>query len=100
MSELLSTLGMDQAFRDGADFTGLSAAATMISSVQHAATLHVDEKGTEASAATSVPEATSAIQVRKKVVFDKPYVLLIRDDRTGQPLFVARVADPAVTGRP
>jgi serpin B len=101
MKDLLVKLGMGQAFSRNADFTGLSPDAATISAVQHAATLNVNEKGTEAAAATSVEvEIASAMDAQKKVVFDKPYVLMIRDDRTGQPLFIARVADPTVTGRP
>jgi serpin B len=101
MKDLLPKLGMDQAFSDSADFTGLSPDAWKIAAVQHAATLRVDEKGTDAAAATSVEmEAVSAPLIQEKVVFNKPYVLMIRDDKTGQPLFIARVADPTVTGRP
>jgi len=101
MKDLLLKLGMDHAFSDSADFTGLSPAASKISAVQHAATLNVNEKGTEAAAATAVEtEIASATDPQKKAVFNKPYVLLIRDDKTGQPLFIARVTDPTVTGRP
>jgi serpin B len=101
MNDLLIKLGMDQAFSDSADFTGLSPAALKISKVHHAATLRVDEKGTEAAAATAVEmEVVSAPVIQETVAFDKPYVLMIRDDRTGQPLFIARVADPTLTGRP
>jgi serpin B len=30
-----------------------------------------------------------------RIVFDRPYLLLVTDTRTGEPLFLARVADPA-----
>jgi serine protease inhibitor len=31
----------------------------------------------------------------RNVLFDRPYLLLIRDTATGEPLFLARVAGPA-----
>jgi serine protease inhibitor len=34
-------------------------------------------------------------RVRGGVVFDRPYLLLVSATRTGEPLFLARVADPA-----
>jgi hypothetical protein len=30
-----------------------------------------------------------------QIVFDRPYLLLVTDAATGEPLFLARVADPA-----
>lgn len=97
MKPLLTKLGMGRAFSDDADFTGISPKAGKLQFVQHAATMRVDEEGTEAAAATgSGIEATSArAPIPNKVVFDRPYVLVVRDTQTGLPLFVARVADPS-----
>jgi serine protease inhibitor len=99
MKPLLTKLGMGQAFSGQADFTGISPDAGKLQFVQHAATMRVDEKGTEAAAATgSGIEATSAMAPAKtKVVFDRPYVLVVRDTKTGAPLFLARVADPSTS---
>jgi serine protease inhibitor len=30
-----------------------------------------------------------------QVAFDRPYLMLVTDKATGEPLFLARVADPA-----
>ncbi|WP_433337044.1 serpin family protein [Spirillospora sp. CA-294931] len=97
MKPMLADLGMGTAFSDKADLTGLSPKAGKLAFVHHAATLLVDEKGTEAAAATgSGVEVTSAPPpAGTKVVFDRPYLLLVRDTRTGEPLFLARVADPS-----
>jgi serpin B len=63
--------------------------------IVHAATLQVDEQGTVASAATAVGiGAAAAAPAPRTVVFDRPYVLLMTDTATGEPLFLARVADP------
>jgi serine protease inhibitor len=95
LRELLAGLGMGTAFGGGADFSGLSRQACCIGAVVHAATLAVAEKGTVASAATGVGILPSAEPVQlARVVFDRPYLLLVTDNGTGEPLFLARVADP------
>ena len=79
----------------GRDFAGLSPQACCIGVVEHAATLQVGEKGTVASAATAVGIAASAAQAGPPpVVFDRPYLMVVTDRMTGEPLFMARVTDP------
>ena len=92
MNGLLSGLGMGVAFTPSADFSALSPQACCIAFVQHAATLRVGEKGTVASAATAVGLMPSAAEL--EVVFNRPYLLLVTDTRTGEPLFMARVTNP------
>jgi serpin B len=95
LQQLLTGLGMGVAFGQGADFPGLSPQACCIGMVMHAATLQVAEKGTVASAATAVGILPTAIQAPlRSIVFDRPYLLLVTDTRTGEPLFLARVASP------
>lgn len=97
MNGLLGQLGMGAAFTGQADFTGLSPAACCISMVEHAATLQVGERGTVGTAATAVGITASAGVAgigSKVVVFDRPYLMLVTDTATGEPLFLARVADP------
>ena len=98
---LLAGLGMGVAFTPGADFSGLSRQACCIGLVEHAATLQVGEKGTVASAATAVGILSSAAQAppASQVTFDRPYLLLVTATSTGEPLFLARVADPAASLR-
>jgi serpin B len=96
LKSLLSTLGMGIAFSQSANFTGLSPQACCIGLVEHAATLRVGEKGTVASAATAVGMAPTAARLPPpQVVFDRPYLLMVTDIATGEPLFLARVANPA-----
>ena len=96
LKDLLTKLGMGMTFTTAADFTALSAQACCIGLVEHAATLQVGEKGTIASAATAVSvQASSAELMAKQIVFDRPYLLLVTDTATGEPLFMARVTDPA-----
>ncbi len=95
MNGLLGALGMGIAFGPGADFSGLSPQAGQLGAVTHAASLQVGESGTVASAATSVTVYPSAARaVLRTVTFDRPYLLVVADNATGEPLFLARVADP------
>jgi serine protease inhibitor len=95
MNTLLGDLGMGVAFTPGADFSGLSPQACCIGLVQHSATLQVGEKGTVASAATAVGVIASAAQAGPgPVTFNRPYLMVVTDRATGEPLFMARVTDP------
>jgi serine protease inhibitor len=98
MNQLLSGLGMRAAFAPGADFAGLSPKACCIGLVEHAATLQVTAQGTVASAATGVGVMPSDMPaVRTNIWFNRPYLLLVTDTATGEPLFLARVTDPAAS---
>ena len=64
--------------------------------MEQAATLGIGEKGTVASAATAVGvEATAGRVLPPQVRFNRPYLMLVTDTTTGEPLFLARVADPS-----
>jgi serpin B len=93
---LLTQLGMGVAFTPSADFTGLSTRACCIGLVEQAATLGVGEKGTVARAATAVGvQATAGRVLPPQVVFNRPYLMVVTDRTTGEPLFMARVTNPA-----
>jgi serpin B len=95
MTALLRRLGLGVAFSGSADFTGLSPQAAAIGLVQHSATLKVAEKGTVAAAATAVGIEPGAARVPPpEISFSRPYLLIVTDPATGEPLFVARVANP------
>jgi serine protease inhibitor len=40
-------------------------------------------------------EPTAARVLPPQVLFDRPYLMLVTDSATGEPLFMARVANPA-----
>ena len=102
LATALRTLGMKSAFSDSADFSGMSKCESLkISDVIHQSNMDVDEKGTEAAAATAVIVATPSAPLReddppKPVVFraDHPFLFLIRDNETGAILFLGRVLQP------
>ena len=96
MKPVLTQLGMGVAFSPAADFSGLSPQVCCIALVEHAATLDVGEKGTVASAATAVGMMPTAARVMPpQVLFNRPYLMVVTDRATGEPPFMARVADPA-----
>jgi serine protease inhibitor len=97
MKPALKSLGMGLAFTGRADFTALSPKACCIGFVQQAATLQVGEKGTVASAAAAVGimPTSEFVGGMRRIVFDRPYLMLITSASTGEPLFLATVANPA-----
>jgi serpin B len=96
----LVSLGIKDAFTESADFSGMvSDQELFIDDVYHKAYLAVDEKGTEAAAATGIGMAVTAfgMSVREKVYrfnADHPFIFLIYDAQTGSILFMGRVLDP------
>jgi serpin B len=99
MKPVLQRLGMGVAFSPAeADFTGLSKLAGNLAFVQQAATLQVAEKGTVAAAAAAVGVAPASAEFNPvTVTFDRPYLMLVSATATGEPLFLAQVADPTAS---
>jgi serpin B len=100
LADALRALGMPLAFDPArADFSGITAAeALVVDEVVHQANIDVDEKGTEAAAATAaVMRATSADR-EEPVTFraDRPFLFALRDVPTGAVLFLGRVTDPSI----
>jgi serpin B len=97
MDGVLARLGMGAAFSPGqANLSGLSPDAGYLKFVQQAATFQVGEKGTVASAAVAVGVAPTAVSLTPDdIVFNRPYLMLVTDTATGEPLFLARVANPS-----
>jgi len=97
MGEQLSALGMPDAFDpDRADFSGMTGGRDLfISKVLHQAFVDVDEKGTEAAAATAIIMAPTSIMLPDlSLVVDRPFIFMVRDSGSGQILFLGRVLDP------
>ncbi|MEZ0310604.1 MAG: serpin family protein [Myxococcota bacterium] len=99
LAKVLEAMGMKRAFKyPDADFSGMDGTHELfISKVMHQAFVAVDEKGTEAAAATAVMmEAGAARPTDEPVKFraDHPFMVVIRDTRNGEALFVGRILDP------
>jgi serpin B len=95
LEPVLIDLGMTDAF-GAADFSGIDGGGGLfIGDVIHKAFVGVDEKGTEAAAATGVSFPSSIPPGPFTVLLDRPFVFVIRDLQTGAILFVGRVVNPA-----
>jgi serpin B len=95
----LSRLGMPAAFDPStADLSGIAGAPgdLYLKDVVHEAYIRVDERGTEAAAATAViAEATSAQALPPlQVDVNRPFFFVLRDTRTGAILFLGKIAHP------
>ena len=103
LNPALEKLGMTDAFSDKrANFAGMAAPTDAtkrlyISSVVHKAFVKVDEKGTEAAAATAVVMTTGGAMPLPSTAFrvDRPFLFMIVDKKTGLLLFMGRVVDPS-----
>lgn len=90
---VLQQMGMVDAFGD-ADFSGITGSRDLrISLVIHEATVTVDEEGTEATAATAV---VMSYGVPQRMVVERPFIYVIRDNETGAIIFAGRVMNPGV----
>jgi serpin B len=94
----LTDLGMKKAFDAlAADFTGMydGDPSLYISHVLHKAFVDVNEEGTEAAAATAVVIKDRAGPRETVFRADRPFVYVIRDNKTGAALFMGRYSGPA-----
>ena len=96
--EILKELGIKTAFLEGvANFTPMFGEnVAYIGDVLQKTFIEVDEEGTEAAAATAViiMKTTSAINVEppKEFKADRPFTYFIRDEETGEVLFMGEYA--------
>lgn len=94
LSEALSGMGLEDAFVPGtADFSkmGSNPDGYYIDQVIHAAKIEVNEKGTEAAAATVVAAPAGAAEPPQEgitLILDRPFLYGIVDLQTGVPLFL------------
>lgn len=100
LGETLQALGVESAFVHGkADFSGIDGTRDLfVSTAIHKTFVAVDEKGTEAAAATVVGLEMGAAPDPKKpreVVVDRPFLFAIRDAKRDRLVFLGRVTDPS-----
>ena len=96
--ETLKKLGMQSAFEDSADFSGMTGSKDLkITDVVHKTFLQVNEGGTEAAAATGVVIGLTSAMPPEDIIemrFDHPFLLMIRDNNTGALVFFGRYMQP------
>lgn len=95
---VLRDFGLAPALDAAGAFAGIAAPAPALSRVAHRTMLVLDERGTEAAAATAAVMTTRAAIPEEdgfEMVVDRPFVLAVRHRATGTFLFTAWVADPS-----
>lgn len=99
LGDAMQALGVKKAFVYGqADFSGVDGTKELfVGAAIHKTFVAVDEKGTEAAAATVVSMAAGAAPDQSKpreVNVDRPFLFAIRDVARDRLLFLGRVVDP------
>ena len=84
---------MEIAFAPDADFSGMSYVRPLwINYVKQKAFIEVNEKGSEAAAATAV---SMACRIRRDFIANRPFLFIILDERSQTILFMGKLLDPS-----
>jgi serpin B len=95
LSQNLKDAGLNTAFSNQADFSGISSLNDLsISSVFQKVFFEIDEKGSEAAAATGAVIVTTSMPVNppepKQFIADRPFLFILKENRYHTPLFVGQ----------
>lgn len=98
LNETLEAMGIKEAFSPKADFSNLSTVENLaITKIVHKSYIAVDEKGTEAAAATGVAIGLRSLRRTSEpypFVADHPFLFMIVEKQTGTILFMGRLTNP------
>jgi serpin B len=100
LNDALSGLGMGVAFdRDRADFTDMTDGRRVwIDRAEHKTVMDVNERGTQASAATASLIMKGPVNLPMPggfdMVVDHPFLCAIVDNQTGAIIFLGAITDP------
>jgi serpin B len=97
LKDALVGMGMQDAFTENvADLSGMDGTHLLyLSDAFHKAFIAVDEKGTEAAAATAAIAVPASMPSGADMQIDRPFLFFIRDVPSGTILFMGRVLDPS-----
>jgi serpin B len=96
---VLKTLGMEIAFdSDRADFSRMyKGGGVWIDKVKHKSYVEVNEEGTEAAAVTVVEMREISIHPSDfHMRVDRPFIFLIRENKSQTILFIGKVLEPTL----
>ena len=99
LAEILGRLGIKAVFSSEADLTGIAPASEQLQLAEayHKGFIEVDERGTEAAAATALVARAGGMPPSSEprvLKIDRPFLFLVRDTKSGMLLFMGRVQDP------
>ncbi|KAJ1151705.1 hypothetical protein NDU88_004485 [Pleurodeles waltl] len=93
LKDLLQKMGITEVFSDAADLSGITGGRNLkASKAVHKAVLSIDEKGTEAAAATALEAMPMCLPPTIK--FDRPFLLVIYHNTTDCNLFIGKIVNP------
>ncbi len=93
----LLAMGMRLAFSDHADFSRLSDEPLYIDWIRQKTYVDVNEEGTEAAAVTGIGFRAMVVMREPppfRMIVDRPFLIVIRDNQTGAILFIGAIMDP------
>jgi serpin B len=92
--DIFKALGMEKAFAEGGLLNlAEQGEGLFISDIIHKTFIEVNEEGTEAAAVTAVEVGETSMPAG--FYGTRPFVFVIRDDRSGTILFIGKVEDPS-----
>ncbi|XP_062857598.1 alpha-1-antitrypsin homolog isoform X2 [Trichomycterus rosablanca] len=93
LKKILTEMGINGAFSDGADFSGISEEIKLkASKVLHQAVLKVDEKGTEAAGTTTLEMIPMSLPHTMNL--NRPFLVFIVEETNPIVLFMGKITDP------
>lgn len=93
LSAPFQAIGLEEAFTRKADFSKMSEEPLMISQIQHAVKITVNESGSEAAAATAVVMKSRGIALPPQpFILNRPFLFAIAEAKTGSLVVVGRVS--------
>ncbi len=96
----LKALGMESAFNEKADFSGIDGMHDLyLSKVVHEAFFALDEAGVTAAAATAASINVTAVPSMNApipFIVNRPFLFMLVDLKTKLPLFIGKIQDPSM----
>jgi serpin B len=99
LSDHLKEMGMNRAFDSRADFSGIGGQRDLfISAILQKVFFEIDEKGSEAAAATAIIVTTTALipgfEEPMEFIADRPFIFILKENQFNTPLFVGQFVSP------
>ncbi len=94
LTTTLNKMGIKSAFNNTANLTNISNVKPLyLSRINHKAQIEVDESGSTAFAHTEI-EISLGVPTIQKFIANKPFIYLIKDNKSGTILFLGRMMNP------
>lgn len=94
LREVLMGMGLEIAFTEQADFSGISSIDLLISDVIHKTYIDVNEEGTEAAAVTAIVFDVTSAGPLNAIRLDHPFLFAITENSSRSILFMGKVSEP------